>query len=116
LLWCQVLAKYVEYADAVVGRFGVKPDGSRTPNVRTVARPLLNLFVGEPSGRKWRHLMDVALLKKPATVAEVVQVGISPSQTTAFHLPACVRAPALRGHSRSLSRQDDCRLRVIARG
>ena len=74
-----MLEKYVEYADAVVGRFGVKPDGSKTPNVRTVARPLLNLFVGEPGGRKWRHLMDVALLKKPATVAEVVQVGASHS-------------------------------------
>ncbi|CAL8471488.1 g11030 [Coccomyxa elongata] len=69
----EVLAKYVEYADAVVGRYGVKPDGSRMPNVRTVARPLLNLFVGEPSGRKWRHLLDVALLKKPATISEVVQ-------------------------------------------
>lgn len=70
----QVLAKYVKYADEVVGRFGIKPDGSRSPNIRTVARPLLNLFVGEPSGRKWRNLLDGALLKKPATISEVVQV------------------------------------------
>ena len=73
-----MLAKYVEYADAVVGRFGVRPDGSRSPNVRTVARPLLNLFVGEPSGRKWRHLLDAALLRKPATISEVVQVPCIP--------------------------------------
>ncbi len=69
----------MEYADAVVGRFGMKPDGSKTPNVRTVARPLLNLFVGEPSGRKWRRMLDVALLKKPATVAEVVEVPVPPA-------------------------------------
>lgn len=69
----QVLERYVEYADAVLGRFGVRPDGSGTPNVRTVSRPLLNLFVGEPGGRKWRHLLDAALLKKPATVSQVVQ-------------------------------------------
>lgn len=87
-----MLAKYVEYADAVVGRYGVKPDGSRMPNVRTVARPLLNLFVGEPSGRKWRHLLDVALLKKPATISEVVQV---PSLLTPVPTPVLLHCPSV---------------------
>ncbi len=71
----QVLRRYVEYGDAVLGRFGTKPDGSRTPNVRTVVKPLLGLFHGEPGGRKWRQQLDSALIAKPQTVAEVVEVS-----------------------------------------
>lgn len=70
----QVLDRYAVYGDAVLGRFGTKPDGSRTPNVRAVVKPLLGLFHGEAGGRKWRQQLDVGLLKKPASVSEVIQV------------------------------------------
>lgn len=72
--FAQVLDRYAVYGDAVLGRFGTKPDGSRTPNVRAVVKPLLGLFHGEAGGRKWRQQLDVGLLKKPASVSEVIQV------------------------------------------
>jgi tRNA-dihydrouridine synthase A len=71
----QVLTQYAAYGDAVLGRFGRKPDGTTTPNVRVVVKPLLGLFHGEPGGRRWRQMLDAALLGRPALVSEVIQVG-----------------------------------------
>ena len=70
----QVLARFAEYGDAVVGRFGAKDTGARYPNVRTVVKPLLGLFHNAPGGRRWRHVLDSELLKKPETVSQVLQV------------------------------------------
>lgn len=71
-----MLARYGEYGDAILGRFGVKEDGARIPNVRAVIKPLIGLFYGEAGGRRWRNAIDQVLLKKPATVTEVIQVRI----------------------------------------
>ena len=45
----QVLRRYGEYGDAVLGRFGEKEGGAvRYPSVRVVAKPLLGLFHNTP--------------------------------------------------------------------
>ena len=72
----QVLARYGEYGDSILGRFGVKDDGHKIPNVRAVIKPLIGLFYSEPGGRRWRNAIDRVLLQKPATVSEVIQVRI----------------------------------------
>ena len=69
-----MLARYGDYGDAILGRFGVKEDGNRIPNVRAVIKPLIGLFYGEAGGRRWRNAIDQALLKKPDTVSEVIHV------------------------------------------
>ena len=74
----QVLARYGEYGDSILGRFGVKDDGHKIPNVRAVIKPLIGLFYSEPGGRRWRNAIDRVLLQKPATVSEVIQVRIRP--------------------------------------
>lgn len=72
----QVLGRYGEYGDAILGRFGVKDDGHKIPNVRAVVKPLIGLFYGEAGGKRWRNALDQMLLKKPATVSEVIQVSV----------------------------------------
>ena len=77
--WCsalQVLMRYGEYGDAILGRFGVKDNGHKIPNVRAVVKPLIGLFYGEAGGKRWRNALDQMLLKKPATVSEVIQVSV----------------------------------------
>lgn len=37
----------------MVGRWHVKDDGHRDPSVRTLLRPILNLFHGEQNCKKW---------------------------------------------------------------
>ena len=73
-LIAQVLARYAVYGDSILGRFGVKDDGHKIPNVRAVIKPLIGLFYGEVGGRRWRNAIDRVLLQKPATVSEVIQV------------------------------------------
>ena len=71
-----MLASYGEYGDSILGRFGVKDDGHKVPNVRAVIKPLIGLFYGEPGGRRWRNAIDRVLLQKPATVSEVIQARL----------------------------------------
>lgn len=40
----------------------MKPDGHRSPSVRCVFKPLLNLFHGAPGSKRWKNAVD-ALLK-----------------------------------------------------
>ena len=49
-----VLRRYAEYADAMVGRWEVKPDGHASPSVRTLFKPLLGMFHKVPRGKRWR--------------------------------------------------------------
>jgi tRNA-dihydrouridine synthase A len=71
----EVLRRYAEYGDAVLGRFGSKEGGAvRYPGVRAVAKPLLGLFHGSPGGRRWRNVLDQELLKKPATLSAALEV------------------------------------------
>jgi hypothetical protein len=66
-LHLQVIADYCKYADNMIGRWYVKPDGHANPSVRTVLKPLLNLFHGERNGKRWKAAVDQYLLNHPST-------------------------------------------------
>ncbi|GLT62288.1 hypothetical protein SLA2020_349360 [Shorea laevis] len=51
----QVLKKYQEYGDSVLGI-----NGNNRPNVRDVAKPLLNFFHSEPRNSLWKRKADAA--------------------------------------------------------
>jgi len=68
----QVLAEYCQYADAMLGRWAVKGDGHMEPGVRTMIKPLLNLFHGEKGSKKWKNEVDGILKANPATLREVL--------------------------------------------
>jgi tRNA-dihydrouridine synthase A len=57
----ELLDKYAVYADSMLGRWGIKEDGHRVPNVRCLTKPLLGLFHGAPKSRQWRAAVDGAL-------------------------------------------------------
>jgi tRNA-dihydrouridine synthase A len=59
-----VVRRYLEYAE-------VEMDASGAP-VRALIRPLLNLFTGEPNGKRFRRSLDQGLQNKGKRVAEVV--------------------------------------------
>lgn len=63
----QVIDDYCKYADNMIGRWYVKKDGYANPSVRTVLKPLLNLFHGERKGKRWKTTIDQYLLKNPST-------------------------------------------------
>lgn len=52
----QVLEKYQEYGDSVLGLYGPKP------NVRDVIKPLLGFFHSEPGNGLWKRKADAAFL------------------------------------------------------
>ncbi|KAL0379875.1 UNVERIFIED_CONTAM: tRNA-dihydrouridine(20/20a) synthase [Sesamum angustifolium] len=52
----QVLEKYQEYGDSVLGLYGPKP------NVRDLIKPLLGFFHSEPGNGLWKRKADAALL------------------------------------------------------
>eukprot|EP00955_Chlamydomonas_euryale_P050653 354622-Chlamydomonas_euryale.AAC.6 len=76
----QVLERYCEYADAVMGRFGQKKDGSPDPGVRAMVKPLTNLFYGAPGSKRWKSEVDTVL----KTVRRRLHSGFNPD-------PASVR-------------------------
>ncbi|KXZ44463.1 hypothetical protein GPECTOR_67g303 [Gonium pectorale] len=67
-----VIARYREYAEPMVGRWHVKADGHADPSVRTLMRPLLNLFHGEPGCKRWKAAVDDVLKAGPHTFGEVL--------------------------------------------
>jgi len=69
----QVLERYAAYGDGVLGRWGARPDGSRAPGVRALAKPLLGLFHGEPGGRRFRCALEDGLRRKPASLSALLQ-------------------------------------------
>ncbi|XP_021890782.1 uncharacterized protein LOC110809300 isoform X2 [Carica papaya] len=54
----QILEQYQEYGDSVLGIHG-----NNRPNVRDVAKPLLNFFHSEPGNSLWKRKADAAFLK-----------------------------------------------------
>ncbi len=51
----------VRHANLMSCRWHVKPDGHADPSVRTLMRPLLNLFHGEPGCKRWKNAVDELL-------------------------------------------------------
>ncbi|KAL3677004.1 hypothetical protein R1sor_026952 [Riccia sorocarpa] len=52
----QILEQYALYADSTMGRYG-----PHRPNIRTMLKPLLNLFHAEPGASRWRRAVDETL-------------------------------------------------------
>lgn len=71
----EVLYKYAEYADAMVGRWHVKKDGHKVPSVRVLVKPVIGMFAGEKNGKKWRAGVDQAL-RTATSVTEVLDATL----------------------------------------
>jgi tRNA-dihydrouridine synthase A len=67
----QVLKEYAEYADQMCGRWGVADDGHKNPSVRTLMKPILNLFAAEPRNKNWKRLVD-DVIKRADSVSELL--------------------------------------------
>ncbi|XP_074308424.1 uncharacterized protein LOC141643252 isoform X1 [Silene latifolia] len=63
----QVLEKYQEYADSVLGQHG-----NNRPNVRDLVKPILNIFHAEPRNGVWKRHVDAAF-KHCKTVKEIFE-------------------------------------------
>ena len=73
----QVLQDYAQYGDAMVGRYGIRPDGTPSPNVRTLVKPLLNLFHGERGCKRWKQAVD-SELRTATSVSGLLEVSRQP--------------------------------------
>lgn len=71
----ELLYRYAAYADGMIGKWCVKEDGFKSPNVRVLTKPLLGMFTGEPRGKKWRAAVDAAL-KTATTVTEILDTTL----------------------------------------
>ena len=76
-LGLQVLQDYAQYGDAMVGRYGIRPDGTPSPNVRTLVKPLLNLFHGERGCKRWKQAVD-SELRTAVSVSGLLEVSRQP--------------------------------------
>ena len=68
-----MLESYACYAESAVGKFGLKPNGSPVPTLRTVVKPLLALFHGDKGCKRWKRTLDAGM-KTDTSVAELIQV------------------------------------------
>lgn len=72
-LHAQVLEDYATYGDSVLGKWFVRPNGQKNPNVRTVFKPLLNMFHGERGSKRWKQVVD-AKLKTATSISGLIRV------------------------------------------
>ena len=68
----QVLHEYGRYADAMIGKWLVRDNGQKSPNVRTVFKPLLNMFHGERGSKRWKQAVD-ARFKTATSVSDLLK-------------------------------------------
>lgn len=77
----QVLQEYAKYADGVIGKWGTKRDGTPSPNLKALVKPLIGMMHGERGSKKWKQEIDRILKdshKQPGlTVSQVIEVPIS---------------------------------------
>uniref|UniRef100_A0A7S3R3J5 DUS-like FMN-binding domain-containing protein n=1 Tax=Dunaliella tertiolecta TaxID=3047 RepID=A0A7S3R3J5_DUNTE len=83
----QVLSEYSKYADTMVGSWGCKPDGHKEPSVRTVFKPLLNLFHGEKGSKRWKQEVDALLKTNPPSVEYVLAKSLHLLEQEALDSP-----------------------------
>ncbi|KAG2489249.1 hypothetical protein HYH03_012269 [Edaphochlamys debaryana] len=72
----EVIAAYREYAESMHGRWSVKADGHHDPSVRTLMRPLLNLFHGEGGCKRWKAAVDEVLKAGAGSIGEVLDATL----------------------------------------
>ena len=71
----EALYQYATYADSIIGKWSVKEDGYKSPNIRMLTKPLFGMFTGEPRGKKWRAAVDKAL-KTATTMTEILDTTL----------------------------------------
>ena len=69
----QVLEEYAKYGDAAIGKWFVRDSGQKNPNVRTVFKPLLNMFHGARGCKHWKQMID-AKFKTATSVSQMLEV------------------------------------------
>ncbi len=97
----EVLYKYAEYADAMVGKWHVKKDGHKVPSVRVLVKPVIGMFAGEKNGKKWRAGVDQAL-RTANSVTEVLDA------TLPILSDDVLDAPPYKSVTRTPRTVDDC--------
>ena len=75
-LHAQVLEDYATYGDSVLGKWFVRPNGQKNPNVRTVFKPLLNMFHGERGSKRWKQVVD-AKFKTATSISGLIKVTVT---------------------------------------
>lgn len=77
-LLLQVLDEYAKYADSVIGKWGSKRDGTPSPNLKALVKPLIGMMHGERGTKKWKQEIDRILKdchKRPELkISDVIQV------------------------------------------
>jgi tRNA-dihydrouridine synthase A len=91
----QVIERYCKYADGMVGRWFVNGNGYKSPSIRTLVKPLLNLFHGEKRNKHWKAKIDQVLLEKPGpqSVTEVMQRTLHVLEDSALDAPPEAAVP-----------------------
>lgn len=65
-----------------VARWQIKEDGHKDPNLRVLAKPLLNLFHGDRGCKRWKNAMDAELKhQRHGTMRSILDA-------TLHHIPA----------------------------
>ena len=55
----------------MIGKWLVRPNGQKMPNVRAVFKPLLNMFHGERGSKRWKQALD-GKFKNATSVSELL--------------------------------------------
>lgn len=115
--YVQVLTEYAAYGDSVLGKWFVRENGQQNPNVRTVFKPLLNMFHGERGSKRWKQVVD-AKFKTASSVLGLVKVHTNtlplPCPYTHKMCPRncwtlpCLEASDLFDRSQDLSAETNC--------
>ncbi|KAK2078715.1 hypothetical protein QBZ16_003555 [Prototheca wickerhamii] len=71
-----------------------KTTASRGPSLRTMMKPLLGLFAGEPRARQWRAAVDAAFKAGHTTVRGLVDATVSVLLPETLDEPPTERGPA----------------------
>ena len=52
------MEEYATYGDSVLGKWGTKKDGTPTPNLKALVKPLIGMMHGERGTKKWKQEID----------------------------------------------------------
>ena len=63
----------------MIGKWGIKKDGTPSPNLKALVKPLIGMMHGERGTKKWKQELDRILkdchTRPELSVSQVVEVG-----------------------------------------
>lgn len=68
-----MLRDYIQVCERICEKWTM--DERKQPSLRTMIKPVLNLFVGEKHGRKWKAVLDQEL-KTATTMTELIEKSL----------------------------------------